>query len=749
MQCAPFVAWVAVDNVPCVAALALVVPLKIGDQSQFVLSEGAAIFRVAVLFVDLDNDFGAGSDGLGVALVTEHVRAETAIADQMAAFRCRWMRGVFDWRAAVVTLPQSSVLQSSVVAFRDVLVDVVKEIGGAFYASQEVIGCIIVLLNQSLRRVFHRFLLPRYQRGLCDTTQLTKWKLPCQVNNHVTLGQVAPPRAQSTISPAEPEKCVIEGHVVRVGDLAPLKKALVTLNAMAAANASVAPGTPRRAPSRTMTTGTDEDGHFCFRSLDPGQYQLSAARTGYVRQQYGQRAPNQPGTPLTLAEGQQISGISFRMVPDAVIVGKVLDEDGEPVPGVRISVLKWGYRNGRRQMIPAGPGNSTNDLGEYRVFGLAPGKYYVSATPGNGMMFISTGGANLVTISGPESDRGDVAYAPVFFPNTFDPAHATPIDVKGGDEIGGINFRLIPAKGVRVYGRVVMPQGKPMGIGLNLVSRDGFSAGPGKFASVDQDGMFEMRGVPPGSYMLVGMAGDADGQYTAREPLEVGAQDIEVTVMLHPSTEIAGRLILEGVQLTPATSRRPRFNIQLQSADSMYFGGGGTQVDSDLSFRLRNIAEGDYNVNVYGLSDDQYVRAVRFEGREGGGPTTPVHLRGRGPLEVIVSANGGRLEGTVVDDNHQPIPRARVVLVPAEEERRARPDAFKSAFSDPTGHYTLHGIAPGYYKLFAFENVDDGAYQDPEWLRAYERDGQSLRVDEGSRITQELKMIAVTNEQSQ
>ena len=551
--------------------------------------------------------------------------------------------------------------------------------------------------------------------------------------------------AQAPQPPSSPatngsRTCVVEGQVVRGGDLMPLKKAVVTLSGtpMAASSPMGA-----RAAGRPQTTTTNEDGKFCFASVEPGSYQVSAVRIGYVRQSYGQRRLNQPGTTFSLTTGQQISGIVFPLIANAVITGKVIDEDGEPVPGVRIAVLKWGYHGRRKTLVPAGPGNSTNDLGEYRVFALPPGKYYLSASAGSGMIF---SGPGFVTTSySPDRDPSDVAYAPVFFPNTFDPAHATAIEVHGGDEVGGINFRLVPARGVRITGHVAMPGGRKLGMTVNLNGSDGFSfPGVAKFAPVDADGSFEMRGVAPGSYTLVGLANDGGTQYVVREGVEVGNQDIELNIGLHASGELAGRVIIEAAQLTPASARPQRLNVQLQSADPTPMSGGSAQVQPDLSFRMKNIVDGDYEVNVFGLTEDQYVRSIRFEGREA--PDT-LHVRGQGPLEIVVSPNGGHIDGTVLDDNHQPISRARVVLVPAEEERRARPDSFKTAFTDTSGHYTLRALAPGYYKLFAWENLDDSAYQDPEWLRAYENAGVAVRLDEGARLTEELKIIPVVEQQ--
>ena len=136
-----------------------------------------------------------------------------------------------------------------------------------------------------------------------------------------------------------------------------------------------------------LTTGTatpsrgksDEEGRFAFKDLEAGGYVLIADHPRFARQTYGSRNGLLGGTILTLSTGQDMRTLAFKLQPNAVASGRVLDEDGEPMPDVMVAALKGMYQRGRRQFMPLGSA-MTNDLGEYRIANLAAGRYLLSAT---------------------------------------------------------------------------------------------------------------------------------------------------------------------------------------------------------------------------------------------------------------------------------------------------------------------------------------------------------------------------------
>lgn len=558
--------------------------------------------------------------------------------------------------------------------------------------------------------------------------------------------------------PAEtpPAKCSIEGQVVRAGTGEPLKKARVIL---------------RKAEGRDQQPNsavTGLDGRFLLKDIEPGRYRLLAGRNGYVRQEYGQRGPRSPGTILTLAPGQQLRDLVFRLTPGAVIAGRVYDEEGEAVPGARIEALQYGYSQNKRQLFPAGRG-ATNDRGDYRLFGLAPGRYYISSTYTPGMAWGMMGGMSYRQSEGMSGSSDEESYVPTYYPGTGDPAQAVPLEVQAGDEVGGIDFVLLPTRAVKVRGRVSNSiTGKPSrDISIWLFPRETrvwmFSFE--NRARVDETrGTFELARVVPGSYYLMaGWYNEEDRQfYTARLPIDVGSTNLEgVELVIGRGLQVAGRLQVEAPGAMGRTSAQAQatgagreqksaqlelgeLRVGLRPRDSIpQMGGQGGRLKEDGSFLLENVPVGEYTVGVYQrgeLPEDYYLKSARLSGvnvlEEGLNLSGPV----RDTLELVLSPRGGRVEGAVLTQEGQPFGGARVVLVP-EPPRRQRTELYKTAATDQYGRFTLRGVPPGEYKLFAWEEVETGAYQDPDFLRPYEERGKAVRVEEGARLGAELKLI--------
>src|SRR5436309_3050351 len=174
------------------------------------------------------------------------------------------------------------------------------------------------------------------------------------------------PQPTASSQPTKPEDlCSIEGQVLNALTAEPLKRAQITM--FKDEDAGIEHG-----------TATDASGRFIVSDLDPGRYFLSANRNGFAPAQYGTHGANSAGTPLSLTPGQHIRDIVLRLTPHGVIAGRVLDEDGDPVARVQVNVMRYQSFRGKRQLVPRG-WSMTDDLGEYRIFGLEAGKYYLSA----------------------------------------------------------------------------------------------------------------------------------------------------------------------------------------------------------------------------------------------------------------------------------------------------------------------------------------------------------------------------------
>jgi hypothetical protein len=132
----------------------------------------------------------------------------------------------------------------------------------------------------------------------------------------------------------------------------------------------------------SRTAITDDQGRFSFQLLPAGQFTMTAVKAGYIDMAYGAKRPGRPGTPIRLAEGQRIDRLSIVMPRGGVITGVVIDENGEPSPGTQVRALRYVLRTGERTLVFAGQ-DQTDDRGTYRIFGLQPGEYVLSAVPRN------------------------------------------------------------------------------------------------------------------------------------------------------------------------------------------------------------------------------------------------------------------------------------------------------------------------------------------------------------------------------
>jgi hypothetical protein len=516
---------------------------------------------------------------------------------------------------------------------------------------------------------------------------------------------------QSAVKPEE--MCTIEGVVVKATTGDPLKKAVLSL-------------TKVEGHSQPKNATSDTSGHFQIKNVEPGRYHLYATRNGYARQEYGQRTTHASGTILTLTAGQHLNDISFRLTPAVVITGHVYDEDGEPVAGAGVQALSFQYEKGQRKLAPS-HFVQTNDLGEYRLYGLEPGQYYVSASHNPGRF-------------GEETAEG--GYATVYYPGSADPSHAAALDLHASDELAGIDFTLVPVKTFNVKGRVYDAANSRPGTQamLFLEPRDtgvrNWSMRSQSFVE-DPQGVFELHGVKPGSYYLVALGGEGGKTYTAREAIEVSDSDVEgVSLIIGPGIDVKGRIRVEG----SATLDPNVLNIWLQPREQAMYSGGGGSVKPDGTFTISDLADGDYQFEIAGLPENFYLKAVRVGSSDVVASELSVSRKQPpGALDVVLNPNGGRIDGRVLKED-KPFSGATVVLIP-EEGRRKEERLYKPTSTDQDGQFSIRGITPGDYTLFAWETVEHGAYMDPDFLRPYKDRGKPIHVDEGSRLNSQLDLI--------
>jgi hypothetical protein len=517
-----------------------------------------------------------------------------------------------------------------------------------------------------------------------------------------------------------PPPATVDGIVFDAVSGKPLKKALVLAQRAGARGPA--------GPMSLQCAQSSADGRFSL-TLGPGAYTLRVTRNGYLEQSYGQTYPTKPPGTLTLAAAQHVNDLTFRLMPMAVLTGRVHDEDGEPLRNVSVQALRRSYGNGRWQLISAAS-TSTNDQGLYRLIGLSPGKYYLCAV-----------------YNGYTPPGGRDSYVPLCYPASTGVSAAKPVELSPGQEASHLDFDLKPIRTAAIRGLVsAATSGDPVpSANVVLMRRETPWSGSQMRSTTDATGHFELHAVPPGSYALLATWFDKGRLSSGRKTVEVASEDVgDVAVSLGQGYEIKGQVHVEGEAGSPLNLGTLRVNIQ--PLEQFATTPPGARVETSGAFVLRDVPAGSYTFSVCCPGGDFYVKTASAGSRDVLEQGLTVDATGAAePIDVRLSPAGGHIEGKVIRDG-KPFVGALVALVP-EPDRRTPVHPYFNAASDEGGAFTLKGIPPGQYKVFAWERLEDGAYHDAETLRRYENLGKPVRVGEGDKLTVDVPLIPAANGQ--
>jgi protocatechuate 3,4-dioxygenase beta subunit len=460
-----------------------------------------------------------------------------------------------------------------------------------------------------------------------------------------------------------------------------------------------------------------------------------------VRNEFGARGKSRMGATITLAPGQDMKQVDFRLGPHAVITGRITDEEGEPLANVQVQAMMHRYMQGRRQLMPSGSA-STNDLGEYRIFGLPPGRYFLSATwraMGMGMGSVDRSAAN----------QPEEGFAATYYPGTLDPSAAVQLNVSAGRPVTGMDIRLRRTKTVRIRGRVTnLPAHSPMRPMVFLNQRESSSYMFERNMSPVRanDGTFEIRGVTPAAYYVTAQSFDGQDRQFARVSVEAGNTNVDgLELTLAPGQEIAGTIKVEGEgQVNPAAVR-----VYLEPKEMTPMGGGGmSSTKPDGSFTIRSVVPDTYRVRVMIPQNQGYLKSVFLGQQEAKDGEITISAGVSPALSVVVSTSGAQVSGEVKGDKDTPVQGAVVALVP-DTAKRQQQALYKNATTDQYGRFSLAGIAPGNYKVFAWDAVEFGEWMDPDFLQAWESKGVAVTLKEGSKENADLTLLKTDGVKSQ
>lgn len=521
-------------------------------------------------------------------------------------------------------------------------------------------------------------------------------------------------------TPATPEdKCSIEGMVVNAATGGPVQKARVFLSPVRAAN------------RRPYATTTDSAGHFLMDEVEPGTYDLEGSHNGYPYQSYLSNGDDGGGSLLTLEKGQELKQIVFKFRPNAVISGRILDEAGEPMNNVNVECIAAGRVPSKRQLV-MNSATGTNDLGEFRLIVSTADKCVLKATAGSDQDMYG------LVEERPKSARvaaqtGEQRYVSTYYPHTLNLNSATPLDVSHGAQISGITMTLLRNRVATIQGHVTASDAL---CGKQMVVEIGPRVATQSVASsrVDSQGNFLMRGIPSGSYSLFAGCIFDGKMHSARMPIEVRDANIEgIELTLQPPVDVQGRVILEG-----AGDLKAGAHVALVS-DDPDSGGSVLQLKADLTFKLEGVAAGPYHLSRAGTAEEFYLKSVRMGEQDV--TETGIDLTPGVPadLTIVLSSNSGVVVGSVKTAKDEPAKGATVTLV--RHPARKPPQRQYIASTDQNGHFVIKGVAPGEWKIYAWEEIESGAYEDPAFMKPHESEGESVSIKERGHETVQLKLI--------
>lgn len=536
-----------------------------------------------------------------------------------------------------------------------------------------------------------------------------------------------PPRDTSARRVAETGSGVIRGRVVALETGLALRRAMVHL---------FGAGQPRRAI-------TDGEGAFSFEQLPAGRYQLRASKVRYVDTPHGARRPGRPGRPLTLADGQTVESV-LALPPAGVIAGRVVDDVGEPVAGARVMPMRFRTLNGERQLAMAGAPRVTDDAGAFRLYGLAPGKYYLSAAAEEFQRF----GGDVV-------DPDPTGFAPTYYPGTPVAAEAQPIEVVAGGDVFA-DVQLVLARLTTVTGMVVSQAGAPATGGFVMVRTDsgrggGISGGSGNM--IKPDGTFRLQGLPPGEYSLV--AQPSFGETSMSEGFPGGRRPRTATAEIVANGEpISGlRLVVQdpiripvSVSFEDGAAERP--DRVFVTADTERGPGGGRTTLQDGRLSLE-VVPGTYRLHAGVISAGPtapgtrwFTKRIIYRGEDVEGESVALTAEPGGRIDVVLTTRSSSLTGGVTDGG-TPVTDYRVILIPEDRDLRNASRYVRFVSPDQQGRFRVEHLRPGRYLATAVPDDPIEDVHDLDFLDAVRRAGTPITVAEGGSATVALTLAAL------
>jgi hypothetical protein len=527
----------------------------------------------------------------------------------------------------------------------------------------------------------------------------------------------------------------IRGSVVGADTQAVLRDVTVSLQPADVVPA-VKPGTimiSSKVDPKAPTARPDDAGQFEFAAVQPGRYRLMVepgpAAGRYLTVRYPDPAA-EDSQPLTVSPGQPLEGIVIPLPRAAVITGRVVDENGNPMAFVSVGAQET-LAGERRRIVSGMPGASsrTDDTGSFRLFGLRPGEYVLSAVvmrPG------------IVPVDG-TSLPGTLP--PMFYPGTPSLAGAARIRVAAGDEHGPLVFTLSAIRLLSIRGIVLDPNGQPASTVSVSIQTGGATGLAGMFVggrTTASDGTFELTRVPPGQHTItVSHYAPSGGPLFAWLPITVSDDVDGLMIRLEPGVTVSGQVLFDGNPPVPL----PTMYVRSTPARAGGANASGVMPAADLSFKLEN-QFGPVFIRTDG-PPGWHLKSVLLGGRDVS--DLPVEFAAGGPpLQVVLTRRAASLSGLVTTSKGVPAESLVILLNPDPATWQAGLATLKTAMTSADGKYRFEGLRPGRYLAVATMREDLG-FPNPSaaFLEAIAKQATEVTIGDDESKTLALKRVVV------
>jgi hypothetical protein len=460
---------------------------------------------------------------------------------------------------------------------------------------------------------------------------------------------------------------------------------------------------------------TDDQGRYALNGLAAGDWLVTVSKGGYFNATFGQRSVTS-FPKITVGERQQVT-TNFSMARGGVITGRVSDETGEPLSGLRVRVYRPRIFKGYPQLDAFGAPDFTDDRGTYRIHGLPPGEYIVAAS---------------LRVA-PADQFLEDTYAPTYFPGTGDLANAQRVSVTAGSEVAAM-FPLLPIRFVRVTGVALTSWGAPANAFISLASDDDISAF--RVGGVTrEDGTFTLSDVPPGKYVLSASLRSDEAPEVANLPITVGNSDMAgVTVVTAMAPAVHGRIVADAGVSRPVPSGLTVIAVAARAGEPVL------SSDDGPVFSVGDLAEPFY-LRVGDLPDPWVVKRVIVNDTDVTDARISPPTAQTSEAQIVITDRITTLSGTVTAG--VPMVGTAVIVLPEDQAKWTYPSSYiRTAYADPQSRFRITGLPPGArYLAVATSYLEEGEQFDPAFLSRMRDVASRLELEESATRTIDLKVI--------